>query len=135
MTNHESGENLLKDAELYCEEMQRMFEKERWNIVVRRAQEVVELSMKGILKIMGIDFPKVHNVAPLFVTLLQEKGIKLEKEVSEKILSISKLLAKDRAPAFYGEKVYSREDAGMAQNGAKEILKWIDDIKQKLDKK
>ena len=89
MTNHDSGENLLKDAEVYYEEMHRMFEKEKWNIVVRRAQEIVELSLKGIFKIMGIDFPKVHNVAPLFVNLLQEKGIELGKEVYERILSIS----------------------------------------------
>jgi HEPN domain-containing protein len=135
MTNHDSGENLLKDAEVYYEEMQRMFEKEKWNIVVRRAQEVVELSLKGILKIMGIDFPKVHNVAPLFINLLQEKGIELGKEVSEKILSISMLLAKDRAPAFYGEKVYSREEAEIAQNGAKEIVERINEIKTRLNKK
>ena len=113
--------------------MHRMFEKEKWNIVVRKAQEVVELSLKGILKIMGIDFPKVHNVAPLFVNLLQEKGIELGKEVSDRILSISMLLAKDRAPAFYGEKVYSRDDAEIAQNGAKEIVERIKEIRKKLD--
>ncbi len=135
MTNHDSGENLLKDAEVYYEEMQRMFEKEKWNIVVRRAQEVVELSLKGILKIMGIDFPKVHNVAPLFVNLLREKGIELGKEVYERILSISLLLAKDRAPAFYGEKVYSREEAEIAQKGAKEIVERINEIKARLSKK
>jgi HEPN domain-containing protein len=71
MTNHDSGAQLLQDAELYYEEMQRMFEKERWNIVVRRAQEVVELSLKGILKIMGMDknspVPNsVNSPAPLF---------------------------------------------------------------------
>jgi HEPN domain-containing protein len=135
MTNHDSGEHLLQDAVVYYEEMQRMFEREKWNIVVRRAQEVVELSLKGILKIMGIDFPKVHNVAPLFVNLLQEKGIELGEEVSERILSISTLLAKDRAPAFYGEKVYLREDAETAQNGAKEIVERINEIRKKLDKK
>ena len=135
MTNHDSGENLLKDAEVYYEEMQRMFEKEKWNIVVRRAQEVVELSLKGILKIMGIDFPKVHNVAPLFVNLLREKGIELGKKVYERILSISLLLAKDRAPAFYGEKVYSREEAEIAQKGAKEIVESINEIKARLSKK
>lgn len=131
MTNFESGENLIADAEIYYEELLRMLEKGRWNIVVRRAQEVVELSLKGILKIMGIDFPKVHNVAPLFINLLHEKGIKLEKEVAEKILFISKLLAKDRAPAFYGEKIFLKEDAERAQKGAKDILEWINKIKDR----
>jgi len=133
MTNFESCDHLLNDAKTYYEEMERMFEKEKWHIVVRRAQEVVELSLKGILKMMGIEFPKIHNVAPLFVTLLQEKGIELETEVSEKIVSISKRLAKERAPAFYGEKVYLKEDAEKAQKGAKEILELINEIKTKIE--
>jgi hypothetical protein len=36
MTNHDSGENLLKDAEVYYEEMQRMFEKGKWNITEQK---------------------------------------------------------------------------------------------------
>lgn len=135
MTNFESGENLLKDAESYCEEMQHMFEKEKWNIVIRRAQEVVELSLKGILKKMGIDYPKIHNVAPLFVSLLKEKGIEVEKDVSDRILFISMLLAKDRAPAFYGERIFLKEDAERAQKGAIEIFEKINEIKNRLDKK
>ncbi|MCX6580797.1 MAG: HEPN domain-containing protein [Candidatus Aminicenantes bacterium] len=135
MTNFESGENLLKDAESYCEEMQHMFEKGKWNIVIRRAQEVVELSLKGILKKMGIDYPKIHNVAPLFVSLLKEKGIEVEKEASDRILFISMLLAKDRAPAFYGERIFLKEDAERAQKGAIEILEKINEIKNRLDKK
>ena len=133
MTNFESCDQLLNDAKTYYEEMQRMFEREKWHIVVRRAQEVVELSLKGILKLMGIEFPKVHNVAPLFVTLLREKGIELETEVSAKIVSISKKLAKERAPAFYGEKLYLKEDAEKAQKGAKEILELLNEIKTKIE--
>jgi HEPN domain-containing protein len=58
----------------------------------------------------------------------------LEEEVSEKILSISKILAKERAPAFYGEKVYLKEDAEKAQKGAKGILESINKIKNKIIK-
>jgi len=39
MKNFESGERLIKDAEIYYEEMIRAFEGKRWNIVIRRAQE------------------------------------------------------------------------------------------------
>jgi HEPN domain-containing protein len=74
MTNYERGENLLNDAEIYYEEMQRMFEKGKWNIVVRRAQEVVELSLKGILKIMGIEFPKVI-MRPHYLLLFSRKKV------------------------------------------------------------
>lgn len=84
---------------------------------------------------MGIDYPKIHNVAPLFVSLLKEKGIEVEKEVSDRILYISMLLAKDRAPAFYGERIFLKEDAERAQNGAIEVLEKINEIKNRLDKK
>lgn len=132
MKNFESGNRLLKDAEIYYEEMQTMYEKERWNIVMRRAQEVVELSMKGILKMMGIEYPKVHNPAPLFVKLVREKGIELEKDMVEKVLITSEILAKERAPSFYSEKVYSKGDADKAKKGAKEILEWINKIKNDI---
>lgn len=36
MMNFESGESLIKDAESYCEEMQHMFEKGKWNIVIKK---------------------------------------------------------------------------------------------------
>jgi HEPN domain-containing protein len=112
--------------------MQGLYDKQRWNIVVRRAQEFVELSFKGILKMMGIEYPKVHNVAPLFVKLVQERGIKLEKDMVQKILITSEILAKERAPSFYSEKVYSKEDAEKAKDGAKEILEWINKIKNEI---
>ena len=132
MKNFESGDQLLRDAEIYYEELHSMYEKERWNIVIRRAQEVVELSLKGVLKMMGIEYPKVHNIAPLFVKLFQEKGIKLEKDMVEKLLMTSEILAKERAPSFYGEKVYSKEDADNAKKGAKDILEWINKIKNDI---
>lgn len=34
--------------------------------VARRAQEVVELAWKGALKMLGVDHPKVHDVALVF---------------------------------------------------------------------
>lgn len=130
--NFESGNRLLKDAEILYEEIQTMYDKERWNIVMRRAQEVVELSMKGILKMMGIEYPRVHNPAPLFVKLVREKGIELEKDMVGKVLVTSEVLAKERAPSFYSEKVYSKEDANKAKKGAKEILEWINKIKSDI---
>jgi HEPN domain-containing protein len=132
MKNFESGDRLLNDAEIYYEEMQSMYDKERWNIVVRRAQEVVELSLKGILKMMGIEYPKIHNVAPLFVKLVQEKGIKLEESMVERILIISEILAKERGPSFYSEKIYPKKDADEAKKGAKEILEWVNKIKSDI---
>jgi hypothetical protein len=46
----------------------------------------------------------------------------------------SEKLAKERAPAFYGEKMYSKEEAKEASEGEKEILDFIKNFKVKLMK-
>ena len=135
MKNFESGNRLIEDAEIYYNEMEMVFKKGRWNIVVRRAQEVVELSLKGILKIACIDYPKIHDVAPLFVKFIKEKKLEVDEKMLEKILNISEKLAKERAPAFYGEKIYNEEEAKEAIEGAKEVLDFVKNLKIKLMKK
>jgi HEPN domain-containing protein len=134
MKNFESGNRLIEDAEIYYKEMKMAFEEKRWNIVIRRAQEVVELSLKGILKIGCVDYPKVHNVAPLFVKFVKEKNLEVDEKILEKIQNISEKLAKERAPAFYGEEIYGEEEAEEAFEGAKEILEFVKNLKIKLVK-
>ena len=51
--------------------------------------------------------PKVHDVAPLFVKFIKEKNLEVDEKILEKIQSISQKLAKEKAPAFYGEKKFS----------------------------
>ena len=43
MTNFERGEMLLREAAFCLSEIESAFENQEWNMVVRRAQEVVEL--------------------------------------------------------------------------------------------
>lgn len=58
--------------------------------------------------------------------------IELEKDTVERILITSEILAKERAPSFYSEKVYTKEDADKAKKGAKEILEWINKVKNDI---
>ena len=62
MNNSELNHRLLTEAELIMEEVKRAFYNRSWNLVVRRAQEVVELSLKSLLKLMGVEYPKTHDV-------------------------------------------------------------------------
>ncbi len=74
-TNREQGEKLFKEAEwIFEKDLKNAIDEENYNIAVRRAQEVVELSLKGCLRILGIDYPKVHDVGFVFV---REAGKKL----------------------------------------------------------
>jgi hypothetical protein len=61
MTNFESCNQLLDDAKIYYEEMKRMFEKEKWHIIVRRAQEVVLERWTGDFLISLADDPAPYH--------------------------------------------------------------------------
>lgn len=82
-----------------------------FNMVVRRAQESVELILKGALKILGIEYPKIHDVGMLFSEVVQRKIGDVNISKLGKIVHISTLLCEDRAPAFYGERSYGKEEA------------------------
>ncbi len=113
-SNKEQGEKLLKEAQwIFEKDLKSAIEEENYNLAVRRAQEVVELSLKGCLRILGIDYPKVHDAGFVFV---REAGNKLrfkEDSLSE-IERISKWLSEARAPSFYGERDFTSEDAKKA---------------------
>jgi HEPN domain-containing protein len=58
-----------------------------WNLVVRRSQEVVELSLKGALKVLGMGFPKVHDVSMVFSSGAKEKDVPLSEDVLARMQS------------------------------------------------
>lgn len=132
MNNFELGNKLLNEAEEYHEEMLRAYERKSWNIVVRRAQEVIELSLKGLLKMMGVEYPKEHDVGDVFERACQEKGIKVEIETLDRIKRTSSLLARERAPAFYMDRLYGPEQAKEAREGAEHVLGTARELKGKL---
>jgi len=102
-------------------------EEKAYSDVVREAQEIVELALKGILRQIGIEPPKIHDVGSLIV----EYRKMLPPEVQEKALTlqkISKWLRKEREFAFYGEVdfvpslEYSAQDAQKAMQDAKTVV-------------
>jgi len=88
MNNLELNQKLLAEAELIMEEVRSALERQAWNLVVRRAQEVVELSLKSLLKLMGIEYPKIHDVGDTFTRVCKEKKVDIEEEVLIKVRRI-----------------------------------------------
>ena len=121
MINFETGEKLLKEAGECYREMNEALERGSWNLVMRRAQEVVELSLKGVLKAMGVEYPKRHDVGDLFKQICEERGIKLEGISPDEVVRISSYLARERAPAFYMERDYTEDEADRAKQDASRI--------------
>jgi len=70
--------------------------------VVRRAQEAVELALKAMLRHVGVEPPKQHDVGGLVLPLRHL----LPSEVAaraERRATVSKWLRKEREFAFYGD--------------------------------
>ena len=63
MTNEEMAASALRIAGRIFEEAKRYRTEGTWNLAIRRCQEAVELSLKGLLRLLGLEVPKVHDVS------------------------------------------------------------------------
>lgn len=91
--------------------------------VVREAQELVELALKGMLRAVGVEPPKVHDVGPL---LVEQSALFVSEARGDlpRAARISKQLRRDRELAFYGDvdfiptEEYTSADARQAYDDA-----------------
>jgi len=128
MTNSELAKSYLIKASKRIKVLYLLNKEQAYSDVIREAQEIVELSTKGMLREIGIEPPKWHDVGPLLV----ESRAKFPKEVAKqvkKLASISKQLRKEREFAFYGEvdfiptEEYDLRDAEKAIQDAEFVVK------------
>lgn len=96
-------------------------------MVVREAQEIVELALKGMLRQVGVEPPKWHDVGSI---LLEYRARFPEAAVMhlERLAEISAWLRKEREFSFYGDidfiptEEYSRQDALRAMEDAQFVV-------------
>ena len=79
-----------------------LLEEESYSDVVREAQEVVELALKGLLREFGIDPPRQHDVGALVLEYAGRLPLHAAAE-ARRLADISKRLRKERELAFYGD--------------------------------
>jgi HEPN domain-containing protein len=132
VTNYERAQRLFRGAEWDKGDMKRALSHGEWNIAIRRAQEIVECTLKGLLALMGVDYPKEHDVGGLFAKVASERGIGLPDETLDDIMAISTSLAKKRAPAFYFEEDYNESEAKAAYEGAEKVFRIGQELRVKL---
>lgn len=117
------GEKLIHESErILRRDVHGVLDEGDFNMAVRRAQEVVELALKGALKMLGVDYPKVHDVGPVFSEQVQQKRGAVDIGVLERIEEISLWLSQARAPSFYFERDYGEEDAQQAFQDAEFVV-------------
>ncbi len=82
-----------------------------WHIVIREAQECVELALKGLLRSCGLEPPKIHYLG----SFLLENRDRIARERAnlsvEKLAQISNRLHKERELSFYGDVDFLPDEA------------------------
>lgn len=129
MTSDLMAESYIDWARDSFEEVERAFYKGKHHIAVRRAQECIELAIKGVFRLLSIEFPKEHNVSDVLLDISPKLPEWFQLEVN-KVSEIVKKLAEDRGPAMYGDErhlkppgeIFKKEDGERALNDSKYVL-------------
>jgi HEPN domain-containing protein len=127
MRNRDLAADHLKRAGARLRALDVLFESGSWADVVRESQEVVELSLKGLLRAIGVDPPRIHDVADVLLAERARLPPGLDPHV-ERLAGISRQLRRDRELAFYGAEdltpssFYRESDAVLARDSARDVV-------------
>jgi len=127
VTNVGLAQSYLGKARARLKILPVLLEEEAYSDVIREAQEIVELALKGMLRHVGVEPPKWHDVGG-FLLEYQDR-FPQEPGILERLADISSRLRKEREFAFYGDidfiptEEYSAADAERAMAEAREVVK------------
>jgi HEPN domain-containing protein len=125
--NRDLAADYVKRATVRLSALGVLFEARSWADVVREAQEIVELALKGLLRSHGIEAPRIHDVSEVLFAEQDRLPASLRAELP-KLAAISRDLRRDRELAFYGAEdltpstFYSEDDAVRARDGARFVV-------------
>ncbi|PIR17748.1 MAG: DNA-binding protein [Deltaproteobacteria bacterium CG11_big_fil_rev_8_21_14_0_20_49_13] len=101
--------------------------------VVRESQELIELCLKGLLRISGVEVPRIHDVSDILIRSEALLPATIKPHVKQ-IAKVSKSLRRDRELSFYGSEdltpseFYKEEDARSALEDARWIYSLCNEI-------
>jgi len=127
LTNLSLAQSYLKKASDRLEILDLLLRKGAYSDVVREAQKLVELALKGMLRAVGIEPPKFHDVGGLLLEHRDKFAADIVPAL-ERLAAVSKKLRKERELAFYGDidfipiEEYGPDDAKEAMEGAQFVL-------------
>ena len=130
MRNRDLAGDHLRRARARLRALDVLFDAESWADVVRESQEIVELTLKALLRASSVEPPRVHDVSDVLRTHRDHVPESLRPDI-DALASISRDLRRDRELAFYGAEdltpsdFYVREDAELARNGARKTVELV----------
>ncbi len=127
MRSPELGADYVRRAKARLAALDALFAARSWADVVRESQEVVELALKGLLRVAGIEPPRIHDVSEV----LTAERARLPEAIQPHVDALaqgSRTLRRDRELAFYGAEdltpsgFYTRQDAISARDIARKTV-------------
>lgn len=142
MNNIDLANDYLNEAKLRLETAENVIRKNAHAYCVRQSQEAVELSLKAALRIIGLDFPKWHDISEVLLKEKEKFPMNFQDNI-RKMAHISTSLTKKRELAMYGDeisamppsKIFNKKDAEGALVDAKFCLKHVEELFALLEKK
>jgi HEPN domain-containing protein len=116
MRSPELGADYIRRARARLAAVDALFDAHSWADVVRESQAVVELALKGLLRVAGIEPPQIYDVSEVLVA----ENARLPPAVQQHVTRLaagSRTPRRDRKLAFYGAEdltpsgFYTRDDA------------------------
>jgi len=102
MTTNDLAQDYFKRCKMRAKALKVLLDEGAFPDVVRESQEIVELLLKGFLRIKLIDPPKWHDVGSILVENKDRLSPLILSHLNE-ITEFSKYLRRERENAFYGE--------------------------------
>lgn len=130
MHNTELARDYIQRAAARLRAVDVLFEAESWADVVRESQEIVELALKALLRSVGIDPPRTHDVSDVLEAEAHRLPEVIRKEL-DALKRISRDLRRDRELAFYGAEdltpsgFYNREDGERARADSRRTVELV----------
>jgi HEPN domain-containing protein len=123
------AEDYIRRAESRMKDAPAAFARGDFPEVVRYSQEVVELSLKACLRMVGVEYPKVHDVGKVLQAERRRFPASFARHV-DGMAAISAELAEKRAASMYGieaqgkgpGELFDEESARGSLEEAKDVL-------------
>jgi HEPN domain-containing protein len=128
LNSRDMAESYLREAEIRLKTANDALAAKHFSYAVRQSQECVELSLKGVLRSVGVEPPKWHDVG---IVLRRESTRFPEwfREEIDRLALVSRQLAGERQRSMYGDsdlelppgELYTKLDAQEAVKDAEYV--------------
>ena len=125
------AEEYLRRAERYLKEARNAYAEGDFPTTIRRSQESVELSVKAALRLLGIEYPRKHDVSDVLDQIVGLEALPgYFREAVPFVQEVVRRLAMVRGIAMYGDeetltqpsRIFKGEDALRSVERAERVL-------------